>query len=78
MLDIENLKVLCLKFIEKKYNIEELSQTLSYIAVPSELQDVITNVEYQLEKIRFCVSDDEQYAEGLKVVNMLLSKIDGK
>jgi len=78
MSGIDNLKALCQKFIEKKYSIEDLSQTLSYIAVPSDLRDVITDAEYQLEKIRFCVSDDDHYDEGLKVVNILLSKIGGK
>lgn len=76
MSEIEDLKALCNKFIEKKYSIEEFSQTLSYIAVPSDLRDEVADIEYQLEKIRFCVSDIEQYDEVLKVINPFLLKID--
>jgi histone deacetylase complex regulatory component SIN3 len=76
MNDYEDLRFLCKKFIDKQYNVEELSQTLSRIAVPSALHDIVSDAEYSLEKIRFCVSDNEQYNEALKIVNLILSKIE--
>ncbi len=72
----KELKMACQKFIDKKYSAENLSQTLANIALSDEIQSVVLEAEYNLEKIRFCVSDDKQYDEGLKVVHEILSKVE--
>lgn len=72
---MDELKLACQKFINKEYTVEDLSRTFSWIAVPEELQDLVSEAENKLEYIRFCVSDDEQYSEALKIVNDILTKI---
>lgn len=76
MTQLENLRLICKKFIDMQYTVEELSQTLSWIAVPSEIKELINEAEYRLENIRFGISDDQQYDEALIVVNEILSKVE--
>lgn len=76
MNEYEKLKDVCHKFIEKKYNIEDLSRTLSWLGVPLEIQDKVTDTEQKLEEIRFLVSDNEQFEKALVVVRDLLLKVE--
>lgn len=64
------------KFLNEQYTIEDLSRILSNIGVPNELLEEIAEVEYKLEKIRFCVSDTEQFKEALKIINPLIVKLE--
>jgi len=72
---MEKLKTACEKFLNKKYNIEDLSRTFAWISVPPEIQELVSDAENRLEYIRFCVSDDQQYEEGLKIVKEILTKV---
>ncbi|MDQ2088195.1 hypothetical protein RBH29_17365 [Herbivorax sp. ANBcel31] len=72
---MEELRLACEKFINKEYTVEDLSRVFSWIAVPEELQDIVSEAENKLEYVRFCVSDNEQYDEGLKIVKSILIKI---
>lgn len=75
MNEYEKLKDVCQKFIEKKYSIEDLSRTLSWLGVPLQIQEKVTAAEQKLEEIRFLVSDNEQYEMTLDVVRDILSKV---
>ncbi len=75
MNEYEKLKDACQKFIEKKYSIEDLSRTLSWLGVPLQIQEKVTAAEQKLEEIRFLVSDNEQYEMTLDVVRDILSKV---
>ena len=71
---VEELKVACEKFLNKKYSVEDLLRTFAWISVPSEIQELVNAAENRLEYIRFCVSDDQQYEEGSKIVKEILTK----
>lgn len=72
---MEELKRVCQKYLERAYSLEDLSQTVSQLAIPSNYRETVSDFEYNLEKIRFCISDDEQYAEVVKKINELFSII---
>ncbi|QOR35921.1 hypothetical protein IMX26_03630 [Clostridium sp. 'deep sea'] len=72
---MEELKIACTKFLNKQYGVEELSRTFAWIAVPTEIQELVSDAESRLERIRFCISDDKQYEEGLKIVEEILAKV---
>jgi hypothetical protein len=72
---MEELKVACEKFLNKKYTVEDLSRTFAWISVPTEIQELVADAENRLEHIRFCVSDDQQYEEGSKIVKEILVKV---
>ncbi|MBM7569922.1 hypothetical protein JOC48_000391 [Aquibacillus albus] len=69
------LKLACRKFKEGVYNIAELGRTLSWIAVPNEISDVVKQAENDLEMIRFCTSDYKQREEAMQVINNMLDKL---
>jgi hypothetical protein len=75
MNEYEKLNDVCQKFIEKKYSIEDLSRTLSWLGVPLQIQEKVTEAEQKLEEIRFLVSNNEQYEMALDVVRDILSKV---
>lgn len=64
----------CEKFKNGTFGVDDLSRVLSRIAVPDELKELVSSAEYSLERIRFLVSDSEQYPEAMKVVNEILEK----
>jgi hypothetical protein len=72
---MDDLIKVCQKFLDKECSIEELSQTISYLAIPINFRESVSDFEYHLEKIRFCISDDEQYEEVVKKINELLTVI---
>jgi hypothetical protein len=72
---MDELKRVCQKYLDNEYSVEDLSQTISHIAIPNNYRAVVSDFEYNLEKIRFCISDDEQYAEVVKKINELFSII---
>ena len=71
----QDLQHICDRFIKKEIDIEELSQRLAYVAVPYEWSNFVQNAENQIEQIRFCVDQCDQYGEGLKVVEEIIHRI---
>ncbi|KIV51599.1 hypothetical protein AM501_11095 [Aneurinibacillus migulanus] len=74
MEDVIELIKACEKFKNGRFGVDDLSRMLSQIAVPDELKSLVSNAEYSLERIRFLVSDSEQYPEVMKIVNEILEK----
>ncbi|HEU4963415.1 MAG TPA: hypothetical protein VFV52_06070 [Bacilli bacterium] len=78
MSDFGDLEIFCNKFLNKIYSLDELLQTLSYFPVPEGLTEHLAQIEYQLEVIRFSVSDTEQYDEAARVINDLIRQLKGR
>ena len=72
---MDDLRKVCQMYFDNEYSLEDLSQTISHLAIPSKYREAVSDFEYHLEKIRFCVSDDEQYDEVVKKINELFSVI---
>lgn len=69
------LKLACRKFKEGIYEIAEFESTLSWVGVPTEVSNIVKQVEDKLEMIRFCTSDYKQREEAIQVVNDMLLKL---
>ncbi len=69
---MNELEQICQKFINREYSVDDLSRRISVIAVPDIMLSKIKETENKLEYIRFCVPDNEQYDQCVKIINKLL------
>lgn len=57
---MNELNMLYEKYNSGEYDIADVSRILSYISISDEVDEVVQNVEYQIENIRFLTSESEQ------------------
>ena len=62
------------KYNNGSYDIADVSRILSYIALPDELDEDIEEVEYNIERIRFLISKQEQKEHVNKILLQLIEK----
>lgn len=76
---LDNLTQLCLKFKEKKYDLEEFQSRLESMLIPNELTGELEKVRFdatnRLEEIRFCSLEENFYKYGVEVADNILKVI---
>ena len=62
------------KYMNEEYEIEDVSRVLSYISIPELKDDELKDAEYQIERIRFLLSANEQKKRVREILLGLLTK----
>lgn len=71
---MDDLILLFDKYNRGDYNIADVSRILSYMALPDELDEEIEEAEYNIERIRFLTSQNEQRKQVNKILLELIKK----
>ncbi len=72
---MEELKLACQKFIDGTYSIEDLYRFLSWVAVPSSIDTLVSETALELERIRFTQFEENWHEEGVKIIMELLKEV---
>lgn len=67
---LSELRLLCQKFESRAYSIEDLSQTLAYFPSPEIWRNLVADAEDAVERVRFLISEDQQYEEVVKIISL--------
>jgi hypothetical protein len=70
------LRLLCKKFENKGYSIDDFLQTLAYFPSPESWGNLIADAEYAIERVRFLTPKNRQYDEVVIIIRNLISAIE--
>lgn len=75
---MSELNIIMNKYNNGEYDIEDVSRSLSYMAISDELIEALESAENEIENIRFLCSDNEQKEAVKKVLENLIAKVNQK